>query len=138
MRRRARQDRVPALAADRLLADPPRRRRPRRARGAASLWTWDHLMLDRRAVAGPDPRGLVGPLRLGRVTERATLGLMVGANTFRNPGLTAKLATTLDHLSRTAARSSASAAPGSSASTRPSGSTSAAASASGSTGSTSR
>jgi alkanesulfonate monooxygenase SsuD/methylene tetrahydromethanopterin reductase-like flavin-dependent oxidoreductase (luciferase family) len=28
-----------------------------------------------------------------------TLGLMVGANTFRNPGLTAKLATTLDHVS---------------------------------------
>ena len=27
------------------------------------------------------------------------LGLLVGANTFRNPGLTAKLATTLDHLS---------------------------------------
>ncbi|HET9613640.1 MAG TPA: LLM class flavin-dependent oxidoreductase, partial [Candidatus Limnocylindrales bacterium] len=27
------------------------------------------------------------------------LGLMVGANTFRNPGLTAKLATTLDHVS---------------------------------------
>ena len=48
---------------------------------------------------------------------------MVGANTFRNPGLTAKLATTLDHLSG-AARSSASAAPGSSASTTPSGSTS--------------
>ena len=34
-----------------------------------------------------------------QVTERATLGLMVAANTFRNPGLTAKLATTLDHLS---------------------------------------
>jgi alkanesulfonate monooxygenase SsuD/methylene tetrahydromethanopterin reductase-like flavin-dependent oxidoreductase (luciferase family) len=28
-----------------------------------------------------------------------SLGLMVGANTFRNPGLTAKLATTLDHVS---------------------------------------
>jgi alkanesulfonate monooxygenase SsuD/methylene tetrahydromethanopterin reductase-like flavin-dependent oxidoreductase (luciferase family) len=28
------------------------------------------------------------------------LGLLVGANTFRNPGLTAKLATTLDHISR--------------------------------------
>ncbi len=27
------------------------------------------------------------------------MGLLVGANTFRNPGLTAKLATTLDHLS---------------------------------------
>ena len=36
---------------------------------------------------------------LGRVTEHPTLGLMVGANTFRNPGLTAKLATTLDHVS---------------------------------------
>ena len=33
------------------------------------------------------------------VTTRARLGLLVAANTFRNPGLTAKLATTLDHLS---------------------------------------
>jgi alkanesulfonate monooxygenase SsuD/methylene tetrahydromethanopterin reductase-like flavin-dependent oxidoreductase (luciferase family) len=33
------------------------------------------------------------------VTSRATLGLMVGANTFRNPALTAKLVTTLDHMS---------------------------------------
>jgi alkanesulfonate monooxygenase SsuD/methylene tetrahydromethanopterin reductase-like flavin-dependent oxidoreductase (luciferase family) len=33
------------------------------------------------------------------VTKRVRLGLMVGANTFRNPGLTAKLATTLDHIS---------------------------------------
>jgi alkanesulfonate monooxygenase SsuD/methylene tetrahydromethanopterin reductase-like flavin-dependent oxidoreductase (luciferase family) len=36
---------------------------------------------------------------LATITRRPTLGLMVGANTFRNPGLTAKLATTLDHLS---------------------------------------
>ena len=33
------------------------------------------------------------------VTSKATLGLMVGANTFREPALTAKLATTLDHIS---------------------------------------
>ncbi len=33
------------------------------------------------------------------LTSRIRLGLMVGANTFRNPGLTAKLATTLDHIS---------------------------------------
>jgi alkanesulfonate monooxygenase SsuD/methylene tetrahydromethanopterin reductase-like flavin-dependent oxidoreductase (luciferase family) len=67
--------------------------------GAASLWTWDHLL----AIVGP----WQGPILEGwsvlsgwaQVTERATLGLMVGANTFRNPGLTAKLATTLDHLS---------------------------------------
>ena len=36
---------------------------------------------------------------LGPLTSRVRLGLMVGANTFRNPGLTAKLATTLDHVS---------------------------------------
>ena len=33
------------------------------------------------------------------MTSSATLGLMVGANTFRNPALTVKLATTLDHMS---------------------------------------
>ena len=67
--------------------------------GASSLWTWDHL----NSIVGP----WQGPILEGwsvlsgwsQVTERATLGLMVAANTFRNPGLTAKLATTLDHLS---------------------------------------
>jgi alkanesulfonate monooxygenase SsuD/methylene tetrahydromethanopterin reductase-like flavin-dependent oxidoreductase (luciferase family) len=33
------------------------------------------------------------------VTERATVGLMVCANTFRNPALVAKMVTTLDHVS---------------------------------------
>ena len=33
------------------------------------------------------------------MTKRIRLGLLVGANTFRNPGLTAKLATTMDHVS---------------------------------------
>jgi alkanesulfonate monooxygenase SsuD/methylene tetrahydromethanopterin reductase-like flavin-dependent oxidoreductase (luciferase family) len=33
------------------------------------------------------------------VTSRATVGLMVGANTFRNPALTAKMVSTLDHMS---------------------------------------
>jgi alkanesulfonate monooxygenase SsuD/methylene tetrahydromethanopterin reductase-like flavin-dependent oxidoreductase (luciferase family) len=69
------------------------------AGGADSLWTWDHL----NAIVGPWD----GPILEGwsvlagwsQVTTRPTLGLMVGANTFRNPGLTAKLATTLDHLS---------------------------------------
>ncbi len=69
------------------------------AAGAASLWTWDHL----NSIVGP----WEGPILEGwsvlagwsQVTSRATLGLMVSANTFRNPGLTAKSATTLDHLS---------------------------------------
>jgi alkanesulfonate monooxygenase SsuD/methylene tetrahydromethanopterin reductase-like flavin-dependent oxidoreductase (luciferase family) len=34
-----------------------------------------------------------------QATERVRIGLMVGANTFRNPALTAKMATTLDHIS---------------------------------------
>jgi alkanesulfonate monooxygenase SsuD/methylene tetrahydromethanopterin reductase-like flavin-dependent oxidoreductase (luciferase family) len=33
------------------------------------------------------------------LTKRVTLGLMVGANTFRNPALVAKMVTTLDHIS---------------------------------------
>ena len=33
------------------------------------------------------------------MTKRLRLGLLVGANTFRNPGLQAKLAATLDHVS---------------------------------------
>ena len=32
-------------------------------------------------------------------TERTRLGLLVGANTFRNPGSSAKIAATLDHVS---------------------------------------
>ena len=32
-------------------------------------------------------------------TAHATIGLMVGANTFRNPALTTKMVTTIDHIS---------------------------------------
>lgn len=67
--------------------------------GAASLWTWDHLLSIEGPWEGPILEGWSVLAAWSQVTERATLGLMVGANTFRNPGLTAKLATTLDHLS---------------------------------------
>jgi F420-dependent oxidoreductase-like protein len=67
--------------------------------GWDSVWTWDHLM----AIFGPweQPTFEGWSLLMGTapLTTRVRLGLMVGANTFRNPGLTAKLATTLDHLS---------------------------------------
>ena len=67
--------------------------------GFDSLWTWDHL----NAIVGPWEQpileGWTTLAALGVVTKKPTLGLMVGANTFRNPGLTAKLATTLDHVS---------------------------------------
>jgi len=67
--------------------------------GWDSIWTWDHLL----AIFGPWEQpifeGWTALAALGPLTDRARLGLMVGANTFRNPGLTAKLATTLDHVS---------------------------------------
>jgi len=67
--------------------------------GWDSIWTWDHLL----AIFGPWQQpifeGWTALAALGPITERVRLGLMVGANTFRNPGLTTKLATTLDHVS---------------------------------------
>ena len=67
--------------------------------GWDSVWTWDHLM----AIFGPWEQpifeGWSVLAGLAPITSRVRLGLMVGANTFRNPGHTAKLATTLDHLS---------------------------------------
>ena len=67
--------------------------------GWDSVWTWDHL----NAIFGPWEQpifeGWSVLSALGPLTTRIRLGLMVGANTFRNPGLTAKLATTLDHVS---------------------------------------
>ena len=67
--------------------------------GLDSLWTWDHLMAIVGAFEQPILEGWTTLAAMAVLTERPTLGLMVGANTFRNPGLTAKLATTLDHLS---------------------------------------
>lgn len=69
------------------------------AAGWDSVWTWDHLL----AIFGPWEQpifeGWTTMAGLAPLTTRVRLGLMVGANTFRQPGLTAKLATTLDHLS---------------------------------------
>ena len=68
--------------------------------GWDSVWTWDHLL----AIFGPWEQpileGWTTLSAAAAVTKRVRLGLMVGANTFRNPGLTAKLATTLDNISQ--------------------------------------
>ena len=63
------------------------------------LWTWDHLY----AIVG-DPHqpifeGWSALAAWAMATEQTRLGLLVGANTFRNPGLVAKTAATLDHIS---------------------------------------
>jgi alkanesulfonate monooxygenase SsuD/methylene tetrahydromethanopterin reductase-like flavin-dependent oxidoreductase (luciferase family) len=67
--------------------------------GFDSIWTWDHLYPIQGAHEGPILEGYMTLAAWAEVTERATVGLMVGANTFRNPALVAKQITTLDHIS---------------------------------------
>ena len=68
--------------------------------GYDSLWTWDHLYPIVGSWEGPIFEGYMTLAAWAMDTKRATLGLMVGANTFRNPALVAKTITTLDHISR--------------------------------------
>jgi F420-dependent oxidoreductase-like protein len=67
--------------------------------GFDSIWLDDHLLSDEGDWVDPKLEGWATLTAVAAVTARARLGLMVSANTFRNPGLTAKLATTLDHVS---------------------------------------
>jgi alkanesulfonate monooxygenase SsuD/methylene tetrahydromethanopterin reductase-like flavin-dependent oxidoreductase (luciferase family) len=67
--------------------------------GFDSLWTWDHLYPIVGSSDGPILEGWLTLAAWAQATERIRVGLMVGANTFREPSLTAKMATTLDHIS---------------------------------------
>ena len=67
--------------------------------GYDSLWTWDHLYPIVGDSHGPNFEGWLTLAAWAQATERVRIGLMVGANTFRNPALVAKMATTLDHIS---------------------------------------
>jgi alkanesulfonate monooxygenase SsuD/methylene tetrahydromethanopterin reductase-like flavin-dependent oxidoreductase (luciferase family) len=67
--------------------------------GWDSLWVDDHLLADEGDPSDAKLEGWATISALAVVTQRVRLGLLVGANTFRGPGLTAKLATTVDHLS---------------------------------------
>lgn len=67
--------------------------------GIESLWIWDHLYPIVGSPEGPEFEGYMTLAGLAAATERASLGLLVGANTFRNPALVVKMVTTLDHIS---------------------------------------
>jgi alkanesulfonate monooxygenase SsuD/methylene tetrahydromethanopterin reductase-like flavin-dependent oxidoreductase (luciferase family) len=68
--------------------------------GWDSVWIDDHLLADEGDWTEAKLEGWATLAAVAALTDRVQVGLLVGANTFRNPGLTAKLATTLDHISR--------------------------------------
>ena len=67
--------------------------------GYDHLWTWDHLYAIFGDPYQPIVEGWTSLAAWSMVTEHARLGLLVGANTFRNPGIVAKMAATIDHMS---------------------------------------
>jgi alkanesulfonate monooxygenase SsuD/methylene tetrahydromethanopterin reductase-like flavin-dependent oxidoreductase (luciferase family) len=69
------------------------------ALGYDTVWTWDHLYAIFGDPYQPIFEGYTVLAAWAAKTERIKLGLMVGANPFRNPGLVAKSIVTIDHIS---------------------------------------
>jgi len=67
--------------------------------GYDHLWAWDHLHAIFGEPQQPILDGWMSLAAWAKVTSRVRLGLLVGANTFRNPGICVKQAVTLDHIS---------------------------------------
>ena len=67
--------------------------------GYSHLWAWDHLYAIFGDPYQPIYEGWSSLAASAMATDQTRLGLLVGANTFRNPGLVAKVASTLDHIS---------------------------------------
>ena len=67
--------------------------------GYDSLWTWDHLLGIGRGGRQSVFEAWTTVAAWAATTRRAMLGLLVCANTLRNPGLVAKSAVTVDHIS---------------------------------------
>jgi alkanesulfonate monooxygenase SsuD/methylene tetrahydromethanopterin reductase-like flavin-dependent oxidoreductase (luciferase family) len=67
--------------------------------GYDTLWTWDHLYPIVGDSHGDNFEGWLTITAWAARTERIRVGLLVGANPYREPTLVAKMATTLDHIS---------------------------------------
>jgi alkanesulfonate monooxygenase SsuD/methylene tetrahydromethanopterin reductase-like flavin-dependent oxidoreductase (luciferase family) len=67
--------------------------------GLDFISTWDHLYAIFGDPHQPSFEGWTTLAVWAGITDRAALGLVVGANTFRDPGVVAKTAVTIDHAS---------------------------------------
>jgi alkanesulfonate monooxygenase SsuD/methylene tetrahydromethanopterin reductase-like flavin-dependent oxidoreductase (luciferase family) len=66
--------------------------------GFDSIWVSDHLLSPTGPSSGPIFEGWTVISALGALLGRTQVGHIVGSNTFRHPGLVAKMAATLDHI----------------------------------------
>ncbi len=66
--------------------------------GYDSLWTWDHVYPIVGSSHGPMFEGYLTLAGWAAGTSRIRMGLLVGANPFRNPALVGKMVTQLDHM----------------------------------------
>jgi alkanesulfonate monooxygenase SsuD/methylene tetrahydromethanopterin reductase-like flavin-dependent oxidoreductase (luciferase family) len=67
--------------------------------GYDHVWTWDHLYAIFGDPYQPIFEGYTTLAAWAKATSRIRLGLLVGANPLRNPGLVAQTMTTIDHIS---------------------------------------
>jgi alkanesulfonate monooxygenase SsuD/methylene tetrahydromethanopterin reductase-like flavin-dependent oxidoreductase (luciferase family) len=63
------------------------------------LWVGDHLYSTGGDVYQPFFEGWTMLAAYAALTERVKVGMLVGANPLRNPGVVAKMAATIDHIS---------------------------------------